>query len=102
MNKYKVVNDTCYHIDTSDKVINILEQCRLNKSRIVLDYGDNGISWNEKFEITGTIGRSTGISKIPILVHNIRSTGGAEILTHCIIGIKESKGGKILYSHNID
>jgi len=98
--QYKVVNGTSYHIETSDKVIEVLESIRKNNSRIVLDYGDikTGKSWNEQFDITGTIGRSTGINKIPILLHNSRSIGGVGILTHCIIGIKTSKGKISLYS----
>lgn len=39
----------------------------------------------------GTVGRSTGKVKIPLLVHNSRSMGGGGILTHCIIGIRLSR-----------
>jgi hypothetical protein len=87
MTEYKIVNGTYYHIETSDKVINILEQCRLNKTRIVLDYGDvkTNISWNECFDIAGTICRSNGICNIPILLHNSRIISGGAISTNCII-----------------
>lgn len=102
MNKYKEINGTSYHIETSNEVIEVLETCKANKTRIVLDYGDikTGVSWGEVYDITGTLGRSTGSVKIPILLHNSRSIGGGAILDQCIIGIKESKGGKILYSFN--
>ena len=100
MKKYKVVNGTSYDDRTPDEVIKILEKSRLDKIRIVLDYGDTktGKSWNEQFDVTGTIGRSTGNIKIPILIHNSRSIGGGAILDHCIIGIKTSKGKNVLYS----
>jgi len=100
--KYKIINGTSYDIRTDNKVIEVLENCRENKIRIVLDYGGvkTGISWNEIYDITGKLGRSTGNVKIPILLHNSRSIGGGGILDHCIIGIKESNGGKVLYSYN--
>ena len=100
MKEYKVVNGTSYSVETSDKVIRVLEHCRKNGTRIVLDYGDTktGRSWNQIYDVTGRIGRTGGNSKIPILLYNRRSMGGSAILTDCIIAIKESKGGRILYS----
>ncbi len=97
---YKVVNKTSYHVGTSDQVIEVLEQCRLNLTRILLDYGDTetGQSWGEMYDIRGYVGRSTGSIKIPLLVYNSRSIGGGSISTHCIIKISESKGGKVLYN----
>jgi len=101
MKEYKEVNGTFYDVRTSDNVVNVLENCRRNGTRIILDYGDTttGKSWNEVYDITGRLGRSTGNIKIPILLHNTRSIGGTAILDHCIIGIKESKGGRVLYSY---
>lgn len=98
-NEYCVVNGTSYHKETSNEVIKILEICRENNTRIVLDYGDTktGKSWNEKYDVTGRIGRSTGNIKIPILLYNSRSIGGGAILDHCIIGIKTSIGKVPLY-----
>jgi hypothetical protein len=99
--KYKVVNGTSYHVETSDEVIRILEICRTNKTRIVLDYGDteSGKSWGDKYGITGYVGRSTGGIKIPILMYNSKSIGGGAILDHCIISIKTSIGRAPLYTH---
>ena len=100
MKDYKEVNGTSYNATTSKKVIDVLERCKDNKVRVVLDYGDvlTGESWGETNDITGTIGRSSGSIKIPILVHNSRSTGGGGILDHCIIGIKTSIGKVPLYT----
>lgn len=104
--KYTIINETHYHSETPIQVIEVLEKCRLNNTRIVLDYGDRktGKSWNEEYGIKGRIGRSTGTGniKIPILIYNSRSIGGVGILTDCIIGIKESKGGKSLYNIKIN
>lgn len=100
MKEYKVVNGTSYSVDTCDRVIEVLERCKANRTRIVLDYGDvkTKVSWNEEFDIMGYIGRSNGSIKVPLLIHNSRSLGGGCILTDCILSIKESKGKRVLYS----
>lgn len=100
MYKYKEVNGTSYRSDTPDEVIRVLENARISNTRIVLDYGDTktGHSWGDVYDVTGYVGRSRGISKIPILLYNNRSIGGVAILDNCIIGIRESKGKRILYS----
>lgn len=98
---YKIINDTAYHVNTCDEVVKVLEDCRKNRTRIRLDYGDviTGVTWGDVHDITGYIGRSTGDIKILLLVHNKRSYGGGCVLDQCIIGIQESAGGKILYKH---
>lgn len=96
----KIVNGTSYNQDTNDKVIEVLENARLNRVRIQVDYGHkNGQSWGEINDITGYVGRSTGTQKIPLLIHNTRSLGGGALLTNCIVKIVTSKGKKVLYQH---
>lgn len=99
-NKYKEVNGTSYHKETADAVVDVLEKARQNRTRIVLDYGDTktGKSWGEVHDVAGYVGRSTGIYKVPLLVHNSRSLGGGAILDHCITGIKTSAGKRTLYA----
>ena len=99
--QYKVVNGTSYNQNTSQNLIDVLEKCRLNKTRIVIDYGDTdtGISWGEVNDITGYIGRSTGENKVLLLVYNSRSFGGGCIMTDKILTIRESKGKKLIYSY---
>ena len=100
--KYKTVNGTSYHNETSDNIINVLEHCRMNNVQIILDYGDvsTGQSWGGCYDIAGTIGRSCGGNKIPLLIKTKRSMGGGRILDHCIIKILSSKGKEVLYSHS--
>lgn len=97
---YKVSESgTYYNIETPDKVIECIEKCWYRGTRIRLFLGDikTGKNWNELYDVTGTIGRSTG-KHIPILLNNIRSNGGGAILTHCILAIKETgKNGRYLY-----
>ncbi len=97
---YQVVNGTYYRYNTPDKVIQALETARINGVRIKLYLGDNetGLDWNEQYDVTGTIGRSSGEVKIPILLTNKRSSGGGVILDRCIVKITTSRG-KVLYEH---
>lgn len=97
--KYTEVNGTCYHKTTPKQVIDILEEARENRTRLLFDFGDvkTGKSWGETYDIRGTIGRSTGILKIPLLIKTKRSTGGGGILDHCIIKITDIKTKRVLY-----
>lgn len=96
----KEINGTHYTTKTNDKVIEVLERCRINRTRIIIDYGNTETkeSWNEAFDVVGYVGRSMGSKKIPLLVYNSRSVGGGGILTDCILSIKESRGKRVLYS----
>ena len=98
---YTTKNGTSYNINTPADVITVLERARLDGTRIIVDYGDveTGTSWGEVHDVSGYVGRSTGEIKIPILIHNTRSTGGCGMLTHCILSIKESRGKRVLYTH---
>jgi len=99
--KYNVVNGTSYRASTDNKIISVLENARNTNTRIELDYGnvETGESWGERYDILGYVGRSTGTSKIPLLVFNSRSMGGGGIMDNCIVRIRESKGKKVLYKH---
>ena len=100
--QYKVVNGTSYDSRTPDTVVNILENVRHSKQRIRLHYGNvqTGQDWHDEHDVRGTIGRSTGSVKIPLLIANSRSMGGPSVLDHCIVGIRTTgKNGKWLYRH---
>lgn len=94
----KLVNGTTYNDQTPDAVISVLEHSRNTRERLRLFLGyETGESWNEEWGVTGFVGRSTGLEKIPILLHNSRSSGGGRILDHCIVAIKSKRGW--LYQH---
>jgi hypothetical protein len=99
--EYKVVNGTYYYPETPVEVIRILERARLNNTRIRLYLGDvqTGRSWLEEYDVEGYVGRSMGPVKIALLVHNRRSLGGGGILTHCVVKVRETNGGRVLYQH---
>lgn len=100
--KDKVINDTYYNEETTDKMIQILESLRSNKTRVRFHWEDTktGLDWGDVYDVTGHISRSTGPKKIPILINNARSMGGGGILTHCIVKITTTrKPKKIIYQH---
>ena len=97
----KVINGTTFHDETPIAVCNILNDAissRLSK-RIRIFFGDRetGKDWNEFYDNIGYVGRSTGLIKIPLMIHNTRSTGGGAILDHCIVKITVDK--KTVYQH---
>lgn len=99
MKEYKFINGTAYHVETSNRVINILENIRNSKKRVRIFYGDpkTGRDWLEEYDTIGYIGRSAGKIKIPLLIKNSRSIGGGGILDNCIIKITMNK--KTIYQH---
>lgn len=90
---------TCYSNDTPDDVIRILETAREKGDRVRIFYGDRetGAGWHEMHDVIGTIGRSCGIIKIPLLIRTARSYGGGGILDSSIMAI--SKDRKFLYKN---
>ena len=94
-----IVNGTSYQGFTPCQVIEILEKARQKNWRFRLHYGDKdtGKAWGD-IE-TGYIGRSMGPVKVPIILHNSRSTGGGAISTDCIVKIEESKRKVFLWEH---
>ena len=90
-----------FNNETSDKVKECLEHCYNSKLRIRIWYGDTktGLSWLEDYDTMGTIGRSTGKQKIPLLIKNSRSSGGGGILCHCIIRIDVISSKRTIYEH---
>ncbi len=90
-----------FNDETSDKVKECIEYCYNSKLRIRIWYGDadTGESWLEEYDTMGTIGRSTGQQKRPLLIKNSCSNGGGGILCHCIIRIDVISSKRTIYKH---
>jgi hypothetical protein len=99
MKDYKVVDGVSFYEGTNESVINILLDAMKHKDRIRVFFGDaeSGTDWCETYDTMGTIGTSCGMTKIPLLIHSIRSTGGDAILTDSIVKITRNK--KVIYKH---
>lgn len=98
-----IVNGTTYQNDTTHEMIEILEHIRLSGRRFRFHWGDTktGVDWGDHYDVTGTLGRSMGSMKVPILLHNRTSSGGGAILDHCIVRIRHAnkKDGGDIYRH---
>jgi hypothetical protein len=88
-----------FHADTPKQVQDILTHLNMSKERVRLYYGDpvTGRSWLNEHDIYGTIGRSTGSVKVPLLIYNNMSIVGGHIQDHCIIRIDTKHS--TLYQH---
>lgn len=109
---YKVVNDgkrdykqvedgTCYHAETSDEMVDILQMLKLSQERVRFHWGDvvTGRDWGDEYDVKGRVSRSMGRFKIPLLIYNARSMGGGGMLTHCIVKITSTLGNRQIYRH---
>lgn len=91
---------TCYDLETSQEVINILESLYDHReTRIRVWYGENGKSWDEENDVTGYLGRSTGMIKVPLLINNKKSYGGVALLDAYIVKIVNTRTKRTLYQH---
>lgn len=104
--EYNVRYGMSWDIRTPGEVIATLATAQANHQRLHISLGhtDNdegklGRDWLEEYMSYGYIGRSTGTNKIPLLIHNNRSIGGPALLDHCIVRIRTSRGGRVLYQH---
>ncbi|WP_045364416.1 hypothetical protein [Methyloceanibacter caenitepidi] len=90
---------TYFNEKTPDDVKRALERARVNGERVRLFYGDTetGKAWLEEYGVAGTINRSTGPCKIPLIIASSRSHGGPAILDSCIVAIRGRHGW--LYRH---
>lgn len=111
---FKEVDDTCFEValhigkdniledysnTVNDKLIYTLLSLMKSKRRVRIWQGDTktGRAWIEDYDIMGTIGRSCGNYKIPILINNKRSYGGLAILVGSIIRIDDIKSRTTLF-----
>lgn len=98
----KVVNGTHYDPSCPDSVIRIIEDARLTGTRLRFHWGDaaTGEDWCDIYDVTGTVGLSTGPCRVPLLIHNRRSLGGPVISTGSIVKITyTTKPYTWLYKH---
>lgn len=97
----KIVSGTTYNDNTADDIISVLEDARQSNQRIRVWYGNiaTGGDWGEEWNVIGYVGRSTGTSKIPLMIHNQRSRGGPGLMDCLIVKIADARTKRVLYQH---
>lgn len=85
--------------NVSEGLINIILRAYKYKFRIRIFYGDihTGRSWNEEYDVTGTIGKTTGNIKIPILLKRKDSNGGGALCLSSVIRIDDIEDKRTLW-----
>lgn len=84
---------------TPERVMTIIAHAYHSGKRIRVFYGDTetGRDWMEEYDVMGTVGRSTGKHKVPLLINNSRSHGGTAIMCSHIVKITIDK--TVVYKH---
>jgi len=96
--EYQEYNGICYHPETPEKLVKVIDGCLNGRNSIRVYLGDvkTGKCWNEEHDVRGRVGRSMGSYKIPLLCHPL-SYGGGSLLDHCILKIVDIKSKRVLY-----
>lgn len=99
--RHEAMLGTWFSHGTPQEVQDIIEQYRKNGLRLRFWLGDikTGRAWLEEYDVVGSISRSTGTMKVPLLIPNSKSIGGGAILTNCIVKIMGVESKRVLYQH---
>ena len=95
---YQVVHGTYFSSRTPMSVIKILEESRESGRVLRIHYGDRatGKDWLDEYDVEGTVGRSMGPVKIPLLICP-GECGGPGMLDDAIVKIRS--GDRTIYQH---
>jgi hypothetical protein len=95
------LKETWHHPAALPEVCKIIDRCIKNGTRVRLFYGDTdtGREWGEENDVLGTVGRTAGPLKSPILVSK-GGCSGAAILEHCILKIMDADTRRVLWVHD--
>jgi hypothetical protein len=100
LSREKVDLGTWFDPETHPEVRRQLELALKGKYRLRIEYGDRetGQAHDDRPN-SGTISRSMGPMKVPLLIRSTRSYGGDVISTAHIVKISETPGGRLLWQH---
>lgn len=93
----KLNTGTCLSAGINDQLVQLIEGYRGSKTRLRFWYGDRfeGFAWGDIEE--GTIGRSNGEVKIPLLIRKSNSSGGGSLMENSIIRVDQTSSALSTY-----
>jgi len=93
--------ETLYDPRTPEPVCRILDSYLRSRARLRLFLGDEetGRDWLEENDVIGTIGRSMGPIRIPLLIANSRNSGGGALLSRCVVRLIDVASKRELWRH---
>ena len=85
--------------NVNEALMSLIVRAWKYKFRIRVFYGDihTGRSWNEEYDVMGTIGRTTGNIKVPILLSRKNSNYGGALLLSSVIRVDDIEDKKTLW-----
>ena len=94
-------DSTYFDPGTDPRLARVLESCRRDGRKVRLVLGDTGTGASslDEFDVVGTIGRSTGILKVPLLVEP-GEAGGTAILCAHVLALMDWDTGLPLCRHD--
>ena len=97
--KLKDSNEIESFDNVGDSMMRVLLNAYTYNFRIRIWHGDRntGKSWNEEYDVTGTVGKSSGNLKIPLLMRTKRSHFGGALLLSSIIRIDDIEDKRTLW-----
>lgn len=90
-----------FHPYTTQGVMEKVAYYYESGKRLRVFFGDykTGKDYGETYDIIGTLGRSTGRIKIPLLIKRSNSSGGGPLSTYMIVRILDVETMKDVYLH---
>ncbi len=94
------LNETWHDPDASPEVCKVIDRCIKNSTYVRLFYGDteSGRDWGEENNVIGTVSRTTGPLKTPILMPKGENFGDI-IPEQCIVKIVDADTRRTLWAH---
>jgi len=91
---------TYFDPGTDPRLARVLETCRREHRQVRLILGDTstGTSWLDEYSVVGSIGRSTGAMKVPLLIEP-GEPGGMAILCAHVLVVMDWDTSEPLYRH---
>lgn len=100
MKNYKELNGYHFNVATPDAVCEALSGIdRDTRIRVWYGHPVTGKSFDEIYDVTGYVGRSCGMIKVPLLISNTRSRGGVAVLCSCVVKIVDTRTKRVIYQH---